>query len=374
LGAGHRDHFVVGFTNEEIKQRMRTFTSNLPDDLIAQSLDLQETSDFKIKKTRISVKNIDWIKAIKPYTYRPFDNHYICYLSDLIDRDRFEIMQHILEKDNLVLSLTRRLRDPFWQHVFVSQFITDKTILSSRDNCYCFPLYLYQTTEKSRKKTFRTIMMLFEPEADYFFRKPNFISAFLERIRKAFKKTPAPEEIFYYIYAVLYSETYRTKYAEFLKIDFPRVPFTKDYKLFKKMSEYGNRLADLHLLKSPELDSPIARFQGKAENRVKKVMLSLRGKAEAISKDEILRFAQNDKLLVYINKDQYFESISQDVWQYQIGGYQVCDKWLKDRKDRVLSLDEIQTYCKIVTAIQKTLEIQKNIDSLYVEIENTVLG
>ena len=193
-------------------------------------------------------------------------------------------------------------------------------------------------------------MMLFEPEADYFVKNLNLSTALLKAYQ-SIKEIPSPEEIFYYIYAVLYSETYRTKYAEFLKIDFPRVPFTKDYKLFKKMSEYGNRLADLHLLKSPELDSPIARFQGKGDNRVKKLKY-------------------DDKAgVLYINKEQYFEGISQDVWSYQIGGYQVCDKWLKDRKDRVLSLDEIQTYCRIVTAIHKTIQIQKEIDEIYAAVE-----
>ncbi len=122
------------------------------------------------------------------------------------------------------------------------------------------------------------------------------------------------------------------------------------------MAEYGNRLVDLHLLKSPELDSPIARFQGKGDNRVEKPRYD--EKAE----------------MVYINKTRYFERIPLDVWTYQIGGYQVCDKWLKDRKGRILSLDEIQTYCRIVTTIQKTIEIQKEIGGFYKEIENTALG
>ncbi len=134
------------------------------------------------------------------------------------------------------------------------------------------------------------------------------------------------------------------------------MPFTKDYKLFKKMSEKGNRLVDLHLLKSQELDSPLARFQGEGDNRVEKLKYD----------DRTGR--------VYINKEQYFEGASQETWSYQIGGYQVCDKWLKDRKERVLSLDEIQTYCKIVTAIQKTIETQKYIDEVYENIESTVLS
>jgi predicted helicase len=201
-------------------------------------------------------------------------------------------------------------------------------------------------------------MMLFEPEASYTVEKPNINEALIKNLTATYKKEPSPEEIFYYIYAVLYSEIYRTKYAEFLKIDFPRVPFTKDYKLFKKMSEYGNRLVDLHLLQSTELNSPISRLHGEKDNRIEK-----------------LKYDEKAGLL-YINTTQYFEGISQDVWNYQIGGYQVCDKWLKDRKKRTdprLSLDEIQTYCRIVTAIQKTIEIQKAIDEDYKAVERDII-
>jgi len=340
----HRDHFVIGFSEDEIKQRLRTFTSNIPDELIMQSFDLKDTRDWSLKSARKNIKDIEWRKTIKLYSYRPFDNRIICYSSKLIEFDRFEVMRHMLDKDNLGLSLTRRLRDPEWKHIYASQFITDKTILSSRDNAYFFPLYLYSSKEKKG---------LFHAGGET--REPNIKPEIFKALSKAFRKDISPEEIFYYIYAVLYSETYRIKYAEFLKIDFPRVLFTKDYKLFEEMSEYGKRLVALHLLKSPELDSPIARFQGKGDNRVKKPRY-------------------NDKTgFLYINKEQYFEGISQDVWNYQIGGYQVCDKWLKDRKERVLSLDEIQTYCRIVTAINKTIEIQKAIDQIYEDLERAMI-
>lgn len=351
-----RDHLVVGFKEEEIKQRMRTFTGTLTDDLVAQSLDLKDTGEWGIKTARDSVRESDWGKSIKPYSYRPFDNRRIAYLPDIIERDRVEIMQHILDRENLILSLTRRLRDPAWQHAYVSQHITDKTLLSSRDNCYCFPLYLYQEEVKSKKRSLGSAMMLFEPEADYGMKKPNLSAEVLGRLTKTFRKAPSPEEIFYYIYAVLYSETYRTKYAEFLKIDFPKVPFTKDYNLFKNVSYYGTRLVDLHLLKSPDLDAPIAKFHGMGENKVEK-----------------LKYDEKTGCL-HINAAQCFEGISQTVWVYQIGGYQVCDKWLKDRKGRVLSLDEIQTYCRIVTAIQKTIEIQKSIDEIYEDLERELIS
>jgi hypothetical protein len=119
------------------------------------------------------------------------------------------------------------------------------------------------------------------------------------------------------------------------------------------MGEYGEKLVDLHLLKSKEIDQPIAKFQGKGDNKVEKV-----------------KYEQGK---VYINNDQYFESISPEVWQYQIGGYQVCDKWLKDRKGRVLSLDDIRHYCKVVTSIGKTIEFQKTIDEIFSEVEKETI-
>jgi len=157
------------------------------------------------------------------------------------------------------------------------------------------------------------------------------------------------KEIFYYIYAVLYSNTYRTKYAEFLKIDFPRIPFTKNFKLFIQLGKFGKQLADLHLLKSKDLDKTISKFSKEGNNKVEKLKYD------------------NEK--VWINKEQYFSGINKEVWEYQIGGYQICDKWLKDRKERALSLEEVQTYGKIVTALSKTIELQKEIDKLYDMIE-----
>ncbi len=381
----HRDHFVIGFTEEDVKQRMRTFTSNLPDDIVAQALVLKDTRDWKFKTAREETKKIEWKKHIRPYAYRPFDNRTSCYLPALIDRgcDRLDLMQNFFE-DNLGLCVTRQLSTPSFCHAIVTDKITDMCFVSikTKETGYVFPLYLHQKTEKTKKNSLKSVMLLFEPEADYLVRKPNFSPAFAEKISKAFKKSPSPEEIFYYVYAVLYSETYRTKYAEFLRIDFPRVPFTKDYKLFKKMSEYGNRLVDLHLLKSQELDLPIARFQGKGDNRVEKPKYTpslnpspQSRKLSGLALGPTVGAQAGEGWVrggcAYINKTQYFEGVSPEIWSYQVGGYQVCDKWLKDRKGRVLSLDEIQTYCRIVTAIHKTIEIQKAIDEVYEDIEKT---
>ncbi|MBI2485570.1 MAG: transposase, partial [Deltaproteobacteria bacterium] len=167
-------------------------------------------------------------------------------------------------------------------------------------------------------------------------------------------KNITPEEIFYYIYATLYSNTYRTR------IDFPRVPFTKDYEVFSEMGEYGKRLVDLHLLKSKDIDTPVVRFQGRGEDKIDKVRYESVGTGHDLPR-------------VYINNDQYFEGIKPEVWGYQIGGYQVCDKWLKDRKGRRLSLDDIMHYCRVVTSLEKTIEVQKEIDDIYIEVEKGII-
>jgi hypothetical protein len=126
--------------------------------------------------------------------------------------------------------------------------------------------------------------------------------------------------------------------------------------LFQKIVAFGQRLAELHLLESMELDPPLAKFQGTGKNGIDK-----------------LKYNKKESR-VYINSDQYFEGIEKAVWEYHIGGYQVCHKWLKDRKGRILSLEEIKHYCKVVTAIKKTIETQKDIDAVYPEIENHLIN
>jgi predicted helicase len=261
----------------------------------------------------------------------------------MVDWPRPEVMPHMMQA-NLGLILPKRVETKIpWAHIFCTNGIIEHVTVSLKTIDYLFPLYLYPDADKkdlfSHKKEIK--------------KQPNISPEISSTFSDIYKKELTPEEIFYYVYAVLYSNLYRTKYGEFLKIEFPRVPFTKDYKLFRKMSDYGSRLIHLHLLKSPELDSPAARFQVKGDNRVGKV--------------------KYEQERVSINKEQYFEGIAGEVWRYQIGGYQVCDKWLKDRKGRVLSLDDIRDYCKVVTAIKNTIEIQKEIDKLYSEIEQETI-
>jgi len=352
-----RDSFAIDSDKETLKRHIRTFYDDkMPDELVRRSFNLKDKSNWKLKDAREKARKDDnWEDSIINILYRPFDIQWIFYHDEVIERSRKEVMRHMIQ-ENLALCVGRAgqvvgLEKP-WNIIFCSDHIADFNLFYRGGNVN-FPLYIYPDTDNSPnhvRGTNRT-MMIFEPAEAYRIKKPNINQAFIDFLTKTYTKMAKPEKIFYYIYAVLYSNTYRTKYAEFLKIDFPRIPFTKNYKLFSKMAEYGQRLVDLHLLKAVEIEPPVAKFQGKGDERVEK-----------------LKYDEKEKR-TYINESQYFEGITEEVWQYQIGGYQVCNKWLKDRKKKLLSLDDIKHYCKIITSLQKTIEVQKAIDDIYPEVE-----
>ena len=354
-----RDSLTIRWTPDEVWSTVLNF-SKIDKELARQAYNLgKDARDWKVELAQNDLKDSGLHrKKIVPILYRPFDIRYTYYTGKSRGfhcMPRPEVMHH-MKQENLAMCVGRAGQvvglEHGWNIVFCSEHIEDFNLFYRGGNVN-FPLYLCPEKDNPKKCSPGGIMMLFESQAEYGARKPNLSPAFVEQLTKAFKKTPSPEQIFYYIYAILYSNTYRTKYAEFLKMDFPRIPFTKDYKLFSKIEKYGGKLVDLHLLKSTELDPPVAKFQGKGDNVVEKV--------------------RYDKDKVYINPNQYFEGLEEGVWQYQIGGYQVCDKWLKDRKGRRLSLDDIKHYCKIITTLQKTIKVQKAIDDIYPQAEQDTL-
>jgi predicted helicase len=227
-----------------------------------------------------------------------------------------------------------------------------------------FPLYLYGDghREKSGQGGGGTMLMaLFEPAAAYGGRRanlnPKFIADVTQRLglkwvpldQGDLKKTVGPEDIFHYAYAVFHSPAYRTRYVEFLKIDFPRLPLTSDLELFRALAGKGAELVALHLMESPRLNDFITEFPIKGDNEVEKA-----------------QYTDTDQR-VWINAKQYFGGVSEAVWNFHVGGYQVCEKWLKDRKTRKLTYDDLQHYQKIVVALHETIRLMDEIDSV---IEN----
>ena len=245
---------------------------------------------------------------------------------------------------------------------FITSQIIDQGSLypANRALSYLAPLYIHYPTK---------IKLLFDNINNQKF-ESNMNPEIFKILNDSFiNKTLTPEQIFYYIYAVLYSNIYREKYAEFLKIDFPRIPFTKNYDLFIKLGKLGKELADIHLMKSPQLNKTFSRFEVSGDNVVKKVEYVPVGAGLAPARKKNSKTNGN----VFINKTQYFSNIDKNIWEYQIGGYQVMHKWLKDRKGRTLTLEDIQHYIKITKALQLTIEYQKKIDKLYPKVEKNLV-
>jgi len=343
-----RDKFAIDFDKNVLKRRITMFRNqSMPDELIKQTFKLKDTSTFKLRKSRETLsKDKNWEQYFSEILYRPFDKRYIYYTDIVVERPLLKVMQHMI-RDNFGLILPKRVETKIpWSHVLCANVLVEHVTVSLKTIDYIFPLYLYPDPDQND---------LFSHLKESKERKPNINEKIFSALSETYKTKPKPEDIFYYIYAVFYSNTYRSKYAEFLKTDFPRVPFTKDNRLFKKLAEYGKHLADLHLMRSPELDSPVVKFQGTGDKRVDKIKYDKKGER------------------VYINKDQYFEGLKENIWEYRIGGYQVCDKWLKDRKERILSLDDVKHYCKVATAVEHTINIQKSIDGIYNEAERKLI-
>ena len=343
-----RDNLTIHWNAEEAWTTVLNF-SRMDKELARQAYNLgKDARDWKVEFAQKDLieSGLDKRKII-PILYRPFDIRYTYYTGKsrgFICRPRPEVMQHMM-RENLGIVTVRQVAEGVFSHSFLTNTIIESRItLSNKGIAFLFPLYLYPDTDKKS---------LFNHKKEAEERRPNVDPKIVRALAEGYRKEPTSQEIFYYIYAVLYSNIYRKKYAEFLKTDFPRVPFTKDYKLFCPMAEYGNKLVELHLLKAKKLENPGPRFRGKGESDVEKV--------------------RYEKGCVYINDDQYFEDVRPEVWEYQIGGYQVCAKWLKDRKHRRLSLEDVKHYCKIVTALERTVAIQNEIDKLYPKVEEEVI-
>jgi hypothetical protein len=342
-----RDHFAINIELFDLRKRIELFSDlSEKDTVIAKTLSLKDTNAWSLgtaRKRLASEGNLD--SSCTQILYRPFDVRHIIYHDAIIERGRREVMRHMLQQ-NLAFLLPRRVETASpWCHLFVAAKIVEHVAVSLKTIDYCFPLYTYPDTDKHDLFT----------EHGSGTRVPNLAPKLVEQLTTAYGKQPSPEDVFYYIYAILYSTAYRKKYAEFLKTDFPRVPFTKDHSLFQKLAEQGAELVGLHLLKSKRLAKPIAKCEGKGDLRVVKITYDAK------------------RLRVMISPDNWFAGVSPDVWEYHIGGYQVAEKWLKDRKGRTLSSEEIVTYAKVITALTETIKIQSGLDALFERVESAVL-
>ena len=347
-----RDKLTIHRTTEDVSETISDFVSLSEDDAREKYKLGKDTRDWKVHLAQTDLRNHpEAEKHIQPIHYRPFDTLWTYYTGKSRGfhcLPRSAIMSHLLE-ENLALCVHRGIRSSVWQHALVANQISEKSYISNRSEptAHVFPLYLYPYPEGLRISTERSLNF-----------KPAFLAALSEALGLPhtapfnLPKGVSPEEILAYIYAILYSPTYRERYYEFLKYDFPRIPLPQDIDQFRTLSALGQRLIDCHLLKEsrPEVaptgtrGPAVHRFEGEGDGVVAKV-----------------RYVDGR---VWINPTQYFTDVPLAVWEYEVGAYQVCEKWLKDRRGEALSRAALQQYRAILVAIAETLRVMAEIDGV----------
>ena len=324
-----RDNIIIHFNRQNVAQVIRNFKNKNQEQLRVMYNIGSDSRDWSIKKAKKNIMNDYDENKIVPVLYKPFDIRYTYYSSTskgFYGRARYNIMKHMLNHDNIGLIIGRSGISDGYNHIWNLCFITNIIYTNCafyRGGAFLYPLYLYNDFLDKQTKEY------------------NFNSDIL----KSFNYEVNPQQLFYYIYAVLYSNLYRENYNEYLSVDFPRIPFTKKYQIFKELVKLGKQLANIHLLNyNFSRDQYIVKY--KEVNCNNKSI-------------DFVRYSEQDGT-IKINKDNYFQGITSDLWEYSIGGYKTLYKYLKDRKG--LILQNSQYFCLIATAINETIKIQTTID------------
>lgn len=343
-----RDAFVIDSKKDDLEKRIKTFLSYEDAKQAKTDFNLRENKRWKIKDVLNSLYDSN---SIHPICYRPFDNRFIYYDNNFIERAREDVMKYLQNGNNIGLEFCRQTISNKWQHIFLTSRMVDDSYISnkSRERGYVAPLYIKEEGEgrlladvhpNFDGKLIKKIETLLSMSLDW---NANIDKSYLEEREKTF----APIDLFDYIYAVLHSQNYRDTYEEFLKSNFPRIPFNLDKESFWKLVLLGSNLRSLHLLNSLKFNEFVTTFSKSGSNII----------------ENKYPIYQDEK--VYINESQYFGGIPLQAWDSCIGGYQPAQKWLKDRRGQQLSSDDINHYQKIIVALSETDRIMKEIDEIY---------
>jgi predicted helicase len=333
--------------DELVTHQTRIKAENTLNDLLSLPISefiLKYGFQSKQKKIEIAINDVRTQKpSIQVIDYKIFNKQYCIYTgktNGIMGRPRFEMMKNIISKDNLSICLLRSLIDTTnFSSIFLSKNLVDKNLYGFQTSL--FPLYLYIETN-TQHTAFDTNERIPNLNMEIVNQIATGLGLTFTNEKVETPNTFAPIDLLDYIYAVLHSPSYRVKYKEFLKIDFPRVPAPLDHETFWKLVKLGGELRQIHLLESPIVENYITGYPEDGDNVVKKPSCKEGN--------------------VYINDTQYFSNVPEVAWNFYIGGYQPAQKWLKDRKDRELSYEDILHYQKIIVALTETDRIMKEID------------
>lgn len=344
-----RDELCLDSDRSRLSDRMRTLFSGKYDSQFVEQFNVRQSSSYNIielaRRTQFSEADLTLC------LYRPFDVRWLYYKRGFTSRPAWEVMQHMRPGDNIGLLSARTNKSAGMDHFFCTRLLTEVKVAESTTQSCVFPLYLVHDAGGLRLGKHRTL---------------NFTPSFLKAISAtlalpqvgpaALPKELSGEEVVHCAYALFFSPTYRNRYAEFLKIDFPRIPLPRNVELFRSLARLGGELVALHLLESPKLKDFITTYAGPKRPEVGRVGWS--------EKTVWLDAAATKKGQPATPGTIGFRGVPEEVWNFHIGGYQVCEKWLKDRKDRTLTADDITHYHRIVIALHETIRLMREIDEV----------
>lgn len=357
--SSQQDDLAISFNDEEVEEKISDLISSRSEEKLREKYRLCTTDQWDYKRAKDALKDDSWKNNISDCAFRPFDIRRTVFDRNVVTILRATVMDQLLNKDNLCLVISRVVNDAHFAHVFVSRHPVDKIFLSTKTstNAFIFPLYRYYEPDNKRKRGQTTFT---QPTSNF---DQGFIAKLEKRLGMKFviegegdlNKTFGTEQAFHYLYTVLHSRTYRKRYSHSLKEDFPRIPFTSDKQLFSKLSVLGKELVSIHLLESEVVNKFITRYPVSGDNIVQrgypKHIPQAAGKGETSNRER-----------VYINEEQYFEGIPSGIWEFHVGGHQVCERWLKERRKRSLDYEELNQFQKIVVAIKETNRLMDEIE------------
>lgn len=335
-----RDGIVIDYTQKELLKKIDDFIDPLKNDgeirhkFFGNKKEGKylpgDTRGWKLEAARKKIENFNHPEKIQTICYRPFDDRPIYYTPEMVDWGREDIMAHLLAGENMALIIPKQPLEEIGG--FVTRNLSAHKTFSAYNINYIFPLYTYEKIGDLEEK------------------RPNLDQKIYAAIKKNIPKI-TPESIFDYIYAVLHSLAYRKRYAEFLKSDFPRIPYPRDIKTFDALANLGSEIRALHLMESKTLDSLITSYPVGGDHKVVKARWEDTDKKVGLGK-------------VWINTTQYFDRVPKTAWEFYVGGYQPAQKWMKDRQERNLTVDDIKHYQRIIVALSETDKIMKEIDKI----------
>ena len=371
-----RDHLIASFDKDDLLNILKDSSFLTVEEFRQKHTPKKDGRDWKVKTAIEDLQTNS--PAIVRFNYRPFDHRYTFYTGKtkgFMAYPRDEVNKNIVLKDNLLLLSCRQQSTFDFQHVFISKLISDmcSVSLQTKETGYTFPLYIYTNPEQDNQTNLLEANNQDTP-ADTAKRVPNLDPKIIADIAKAIgltftnekedtAGTFAPIDILDYIYAVLHSPTYRETYKDFLKIDFPRVPYPSDADTFWQLVALGSELRQTHLLESPKLAAQTKAlgvgYPVGGDNAVTRKMTKT---SVGFEPDEV----DSSIGKVWLNDTQYFTNVPLVAWEFYIGGYQPAQKWLKDRQGRTLDISDVRHYMNIIAALSLTHELMQQIDDINV--------